>query len=101
MGAQRLPGGTRYASSSFTFSVARNQPRTATEHACVASGIMDPEWLAAANTAVDLHQDRIDVGTVLSGGSRTQEGTGRPLLSGLSELPPPHGPTNLFAPIST
>ena len=62
---------------------------------------MDPEWLAAANTAVDLHQDRIDVGTVLSGGSRTQEGTGRPLLSGLSELPPPHGPTNLFAPIST
>ena len=57
---------------------------------------MDPEWLAAANTAVDLHQDRIDVGTVLSGGSRTQEGTGRPLLSGLSELPPPHGPSQPF-----
>jgi hypothetical protein len=45
---------------------------------------MDPEWLAMANEAVDMNQDRIEVGGVLAAGSRTQEGTGRPLLTGLS-----------------
>lgn len=57
----------------------------------VVPGVMDPEWLEAANAAVDAHQDRIEVGGVLSGGSVTQAGTGRPLLGGLANLPGDHG----------
>ena len=57
----------------------------------VVPGVMDAEWLQAANAAVDAHQDRIEVGGVLSGGSVTQAGTGRPLLGGLANLPGGHG----------
>ena len=52
---------------------------------------MDRGWLAAANAAVDAHLDRIEVGGVLSGNSVSQAGSGRPLLGGLHQLPPPHG----------
>ena len=57
----------------------------------VIPGVMDPAWLQAANDAVDAHQDKIQVGGVLSGGSVTQAGTGRPLLGGLANLPGSHG----------
>ena len=43
----------------------------------VVRGVMDEEWLARANEAVDKFQDRIQVGSELSGGSRSQAGTGR------------------------
>jgi Phytanoyl-CoA dioxygenase (PhyH) len=56
----------------------------------VIRGIMDEDWLVAANEAVDRFDDRIVVGRELSGGSKTQAGTGRPLLSGLLELPEPY-----------
>jgi len=56
----------------------------------VVRGVMDAEWLAAANEAVDRFEDQIVVGSELSGGSKTQAGTGRPLLGGLLELPEPH-----------
>ena len=51
---------------------------------------MDEDWLARANEAVDKFQDRIQVGSELSGGSKSQAGTGRPLLSGLVDLPDPY-----------
>ena len=57
----------------------------------VIPGVMDAAWLQAANDAVDAHQDKIQVGGVLSGGSVTQTGTGRPLLGGLANLPDGHG----------
>jgi hypothetical protein len=56
----------------------------------VIRGIMDEEWLAKANEAVDRHQDRVVVGGELARGSVTQAGTGRPLLTGLLELPDAH-----------
>jgi hypothetical protein len=56
----------------------------------VVRGVMDPEWLAGANEAVDRFEERIVVGSELSGGSQSQAGTGRPLLSGLLELPEPY-----------
>ena len=56
----------------------------------VVRGVMDREWLARANEAVDKFQDRIQVGSELSGGSKSQAGTGRPLLSGLNEFPAPY-----------
>ena len=56
----------------------------------VVPGVMDEEWLAAANAAVDTFQDRVEVGSELSGGSKSQAGTGRPLLPGLLDLPDPH-----------
>lgn len=56
----------------------------------VVRGVMDAEWLAAANEAVDKFQDRIVVGSELAGGSISQAGTGRPLLSGLLDLPAPY-----------
>ncbi len=55
----------------------------------VVPGVMDEEWLTQANKIVDAHQDRIEVGSELSGGSKSQAGTGRPLLSGLLDLPDP------------
>ncbi len=57
----------------------------------VVPGVMDATWLQAANAAVDAHQDKIEVGGVLSGSSVTQAGTGRPLLGGLANLPGGHG----------
>ena len=56
----------------------------------VVSGVMDEEWLAEANQAVNKYQARIEVGSELSGGSVSQAGTGRPLLPGLLNLPSPH-----------
>ena len=56
----------------------------------VVRGVMDDEWLAAANEAVDKFQDRIVVGSELAGGSVSQAGTGRPLLPGLLDLPDPY-----------
>ena len=56
----------------------------------VVRGVMDEQWLAEANEAVDKFQDRIVVGSELAGGSVSQAGTGRPLLSGLLDLPAPY-----------
>ncbi|HIB88202.1 TPA: hypothetical protein EYO57_13550 [Candidatus Poribacteria bacterium] len=56
----------------------------------VVPGVMDKEWLAEANQAVDKYQVRIEVGGELSGGSVSQAGTGRPLLPGLLNLPSPY-----------
>ena len=53
-------------------------------------GVMDEQWLAESNEAVDKFQDRIAVGDELAGGSVSQAGTGRPLLSGLLDLPAPY-----------
>ena len=53
----------------------------------VVRGLMDEQWLAEANEAVDKFQDRIVVGNELAAGSVSQAGTGRPLLSGLLDLP--------------
>ena len=56
----------------------------------VVPGVMDDEWLARANEAVDKFQDRVEVGPELAGGSKSQAGTGRPLLGGLVDLPDPY-----------
>ena len=56
----------------------------------VVRGVMDEQWLAEANEAVDKFQDRIVVGSELAGGSVSQAGTGRPLLPGLLDLPAPY-----------
>ena len=56
----------------------------------IVPGVMDEEWLGLANEAVDRFQDRVQVGSELSGGSKSQAGTGRPLLSGLVDLPDPY-----------
>ena len=56
----------------------------------VLRGVMDEEWLAAANEAVDRFEDQIKVGEELARGSKSLAGTGRPLLNGLLELPQPY-----------
>ena len=56
----------------------------------VLRNVMDDGWLEQANEAVDRFEDRIEVGRELSGGSRALAGTGRPLLSGLLQLPEPY-----------
>jgi hypothetical protein len=56
----------------------------------VVPGVMDPDWLEKANAAVDKFQDRVEVGSELARGSVSQAGTGRPLLSGLLDLPDPY-----------
>ncbi|NKB71030.1 MAG: hypothetical protein GKR89_28505 [Candidatus Latescibacteria bacterium] len=56
----------------------------------VLRGVMDEEWLAAANDTIDRFQDRIKVGEELARGSNSLAGTGRPLLGGLLELPAPY-----------
>ena len=53
-------------------------------------GVMDQPWLAAANEAIDLFEDRIVVGKELARGSNSLAGTGRPVLGELLELPDPH-----------
>ena len=53
-------------------------------------GVMDEDWLAAANEAADRFEDRVVVGDELSGGSESLAGTGRPVLPGLLELPAPY-----------
>ena len=56
----------------------------------VLRGVMDEEWLQAANEAIDRFEDRIEVGRELAHGSKTLAGTGRPSLPGLLELPEPY-----------
>ena len=56
----------------------------------VLRGVMDEEWLAKANETIDKFEDRIVVGEELARGSKSLAGTGRPLLSGLLELPEPY-----------
>ena len=56
----------------------------------VLRGVMNEEWLQAANEAVDRFEDRIKVGEELARGSQSLAGTGRPLLDGLLELPEPY-----------
>ena len=56
----------------------------------VLRGVMDEEWLQAANAAVDRFADRVEVGAELARGSQSLAGTGRPLLGGLLELPAPY-----------
>ncbi len=56
----------------------------------VLRGVMDDEWLAAANEAVEGYEDRIEVGEELARGSTALAGSGRPLLQGLLQLPAPH-----------
>ncbi len=56
----------------------------------VVPGVMDEAWLALANEIVDNFQDQVEVGSELSGGSQSQAGSGRPLLSGLLDLPDPY-----------
>ena len=56
----------------------------------VLRGVMDEEWLAQANAAIDKYEDRIIVGDELARGSKSLAGTGRPLLGGLTQLPSPH-----------
>ena len=56
----------------------------------VLRGVMDEEWLQTANEAIDRFEDRVEVGEELARGSKTLAGTGRPLLSGLLELPEPY-----------
>ncbi|MSS71790.1 MAG: hypothetical protein EXS64_09910 [Candidatus Latescibacteria bacterium] len=56
----------------------------------VVRNVMTPEELRLANEAVDRFEDQIVVGEELARGSRSMAGTGRPLLSGLLELPRPY-----------
>ncbi len=56
----------------------------------VLRGVMDEEWLAAANKAIDVHSDVIEKGEELSRGSKRLAGTGLSSLKGLFELPNPH-----------
>ncbi|MBT3603674.1 MAG: hypothetical protein HN521_11460, partial [Candidatus Latescibacteria bacterium] len=56
----------------------------------IVPGVMDVDWLTKANAAVDEFQDRVVVVSELARGSKTQAGTGRPLLSGLLDLPDPY-----------
>ena len=52
--------------------------------------VMDDDWLAAANEAVDACADQIHVGGSAAKGSPVLAGTGVPSLSNLFELPKPH-----------
>ena len=56
----------------------------------VLRGVMDEEWLSQANAVVDEFEDQIVVGSVTSGKSKSLDGTGRPELRGLLQLPEPH-----------
>lgn len=56
----------------------------------VVRNVMTEEHLKLANEAIDKFSDRIQVGGDLSGGSKTQSGTGRPTLGGLVNLPEPY-----------
>ena len=56
----------------------------------VIRNVMDKEWLAAANEAIDACADRIEVGGDAAKGSKVLAGTGIPTLQGLFELPEPY-----------
>ena len=49
----------------------------------IVPGVMDTEWLAAANAAIDAHEDDVRVGEDTSNGSSVLAGTGRPSLGGM------------------
>ncbi|MEM7201761.1 MAG: phytanoyl-CoA dioxygenase family protein [Planctomycetota bacterium] len=57
----------------------------------IVRGVMDEDWLAAANEAVDRFQHRIVIGDDTSSGSVSQAGTRRPWLRGLLGLPRHYG----------
>ena len=56
----------------------------------VIRNVMDVDWLAAANEAIDFCEDRIEVGGDAAKGSQVLAGTGVPSLRNLFELPEPH-----------
>jgi len=56
----------------------------------VVRNVMSEEHLKLANEAVEKFSDKIVVGSELSGGSKTQAGSGRPVLGGLTDLPEPY-----------
>jgi len=56
----------------------------------VLRGVMDQDWLAEANAAVDHFEGQIVVGEVTSGKSKSLVGTGRPELKAVLQLPAPY-----------
>ena len=57
----------------------------------VVRGVMDREWLAAANEAMDSYEDQIELGSDTTGKSESLAGTARPELRGLFEMPGEYG----------
>ena len=57
----------------------------------VVRNVMDEEWLATANEALDAHEDQITIGSNTAGKSKSLAGTGRPQLTGLFQLPGKYG----------
>ena len=58
----------------------------------VVRNVMDEEWLATANEAMDMYEDRIELGDAKTAGqSKTLAGTARPEMRGLFQLPGKHG----------
>lgn len=58
----------------------------------VVRGVMDDEWLATANEAMDAYEDRIELGDANTAGkSESLAGTARPELRGLFEMPGKYG----------
>ena len=56
----------------------------------VLKGVMDEDWLAAANNAIDQFADRIEAGGDASKGSKVLAGTSVPSLKDLFNLPRPY-----------
>ena len=61
----------------------------------VLRGVMDADWLAAANEAIDTNADRISTGGSAAGDSKPLAGTGvgRSSMGNPWELPAPYGRT--------
>ncbi|MEE2752427.1 MAG: phytanoyl-CoA dioxygenase family protein [Candidatus Latescibacterota bacterium] len=58
----------------------------------VVRGVMDEEWLATANEAMDVYEDQIQLGdSNTAGKSESLAGTPRPELHGLFEMPGKYG----------
>lgn len=57
----------------------------------VVRNVMDEEWLATANEAMDAYEDQIEVGSNTGGRSKSLAGSGRPELKGLFEMPGKYG----------
>jgi len=56
----------------------------------VIRGVMDEEWLAAANEAIDVHTEQIERGSDAAHGAERLAGKGLSMLTGLLDLPQPH-----------
>jgi ectoine hydroxylase-related dioxygenase (phytanoyl-CoA dioxygenase family) len=56
----------------------------------VLKNVMNAEWITRANEAIDQFEDKIVVGEELARGSKIMQGTGRPTLGGLLQLPEPY-----------